>query len=771
MADLTIDDFSGGQTDNYIDCPPNRFQAGENLLISRNRKPHVRPGSERDNDDAPLVPSSPTRIGALIPFRGVIFKQRDRDLHYVSSGTMTTLTGPSGNSVFGEASSSSVASFSIWNKHLTVTNDALGASKVQKIYKDNTGTFQVRTAGLPALGSSPAVALTAGASTLSYLYRLLYRYTYTREDSVLFEDLGPTTEVTVATASGTAIAGGAPASITVIPVLTNGSTDNYDTANVTVEVYRTVNNGKTFYFVGRVTNGTTTYSDAVADATLDDQEELYTNGGELDNDPPPVCKYVHSTERKTYYLHIVENGETLVNELRESKYENPDAVPATHRTVINDTGVGVSSAKNIPIVFGLEGIYRIDGEYDDLGRGGTQPIKIADKIGGAGQLSIAQANDLVYFAGTDGFYATDAFRVWKISPELDSTYRKLVLTDTQKKRIYAAYHARERRVLWACNPNNDSDNTHIFVADLNFAGPDGEHPFTTWHGKRYDNEGEEILTDWTASALCYLDGFIYRATASGYTFKHDPELFNDERLVGGTWVKQPIQYDLKGHVWGLGNAKVRKWVSKMSAVCESVSNLSLRVQSDNDNKGDYRNLPQVWVKLKTQWGDSYWGDPILWTNANQLIEFTRYFPSGSLRCLFKQVRFKNAYSNISSSDIRSTCTVTGGGTTKTATIPSPQTFPAECVDYYISFKTGTDDDGNEVYSSDLLITAQSSSNEITFTDSSLAITADTDKKWVMRGYAKGDALKLLSYTIYFENLTESMPPFKGTQGGNNAVTI
>jgi len=42
-----------------------------------------------------------------------------------------------------------------WNGHKIITSDAF--EKPQKIYKDSTGVFRLRTAGLPKLASSPTI--------------------------------------------------------------------------------------------------------------------------------------------------------------------------------------------------------------------------------------------------------------------------------------------------------------------------------------------------------------------------------------------------------------------------------------------------------------------------------------------------------------------------------------------------------------------------------------------------------------------------------------
>jgi hypothetical protein len=125
-----------------------------------------------------------------------------------------------------------------WNKHIFLTNDEFALPV--KIYKDGSSNVQVRTAGLPEI-SAPTV--TAGAPGVNnYIYAFVYYYEYTVETQT-FQDFGPTVLVQLSLSDApdsTAVA------ITSIPILANGVTGNYDTANIDVFIYRTLNNGNVF---------------------------------------------------------------------------------------------------------------------------------------------------------------------------------------------------------------------------------------------------------------------------------------------------------------------------------------------------------------------------------------------------------------------------------------------------------------------------------------------------------------------------------------------
>ena len=758
----TFDNFAGGITDNVVDCEPNQSQALDNFTLTEIGKLRVRPGSRRDNSTYAQVPNTPTRIGALIPFKDILFKQRSSDIHYSDLTGWNTLAGPTGNPALPGGTEDNFVAFSFWNSHTYITNDSLDI-KPQKFYLDQNGDVQLRTAGLPALASDPSVSGTLGAN--AYLYRFLYKVSYVRDGNITFETRGPTTEVTPIVNLAT-INSGSPSSITGIPVLANGSVDNYDTATVEVEIYRTEANGQNFYLTKTVPNGTTSTTDGTADADLLDGIPIYTSGGVQENNPPPTCKFLHVTSRAAYYAYIKEGDDTFINEVRQSKPGQPDAVPASFSVQIEDEITGLSSVRDVPLVFGEKSIYRLDGILDDLGQGEIIPTRIADSIGCVSHNSIIQTLDAVFFAGTDGFYMTDGFKVVKLSRAFHNTYQTLVASETQRKRIYGMFYPAQDWVLWACNPDNESDNMQIFLGDFGQPRlPDGGVPFLTWNGKRLDDEYENMPTDWTATALALFQDKIYRAQADGYTMVHDEVYFTDERYTGSEWIQQPVQYDYKGPVTALGGAAVRKWIPLFSLVAQPRSNLSCLPQAANDFQDSYSDLAEIVVRQLATWGDSYWGDPLLYGPSGSLMNQKRAFPAGTLRCFYKQMRLRNAFTYITASDYRGAATV-AGTTTKTVTLAGVQVFPPSCVDYYVLLaKSGGG------YTSPLLITAQPADNQITVSDPDNEALAGSDLKWEMKGFVKGDGLDLISYSLYFKPLTPTQKPFIGQVGANDVSEV
>lgn len=503
MSVLTVKNWFGGMSDYVIGEDPTSFQLADNLYVDDYGKLNSRQGTTLDFTTSlarARVPASVNtrRIGLMIPQKTgtgndfTIVKQVGEKLHYDNGSAMTELVGPASASAFALSSpitAETVFSYAEWNNHSFVTHES-PYQKAVMLYNDSGGTLRLRTAGLPKVADTFTAT---GGSAANYIYAVVLKYSYTvgsisyviRSAPQLkeFTNIGTTTP-----ASSPAVTVGS------IPVLANANGEHYDTATIKVEVYRTTHNGSVLYYVGEVTNGTTSLADTVSDNTLIENEPLYTMDGSVDNDRPPKCKYVHGTSDFVYYAHAVEVGPTgsdlelQPQRLYQSKRGNPNSVPGSFYVDMEEPIVGISSIRSVPIVFCANSIYRIDGYYDDLGRGGMIAKKISDRIGGAGHLSIVQSLEGIFFAGSDDFYFTDGYQVEGTSggkQKIKASYKQLVNTALKRKRLCGAFDVNENRVLWACyNPKETAaDNARMFVLDVSSksmttysSGYDGTEP-------------------------------------------------------------------------------------------------------------------------------------------------------------------------------------------------------------------------------------------------------------------------------------------------------
>ncbi len=339
-----VNDFAGGITDNYIEGKRNQAKEYDNILLSTNKKPFSREGSELLDIDNAQVPNGQQRINALIPFDDdTLFANSLKKIYYLD-GAWNEITGPTGNGVLTDGDGNSNTSHTRWNDHIFITNDSY--SKPMKVFRDNVGVLQLRNAGLPALASTPTVAIGA-AGAFGYIYAFAYYYEY-QSGQKTFVDIGPTVQTLVELSSDPGVSSN---TVNGIPTISNGLIDNFDTGNIKVKIYRTVGDGDVLYEIGEVTNGTASFVDNNADADIQQNVTIYTTGGVLDNDEPPRCKYVHVTNSLGLYGNIKIGSEIFKNRILMSFYNDVDSVPTGNIIDVDDEITGISSVEHIPVVF------------------------------------------------------------------------------------------------------------------------------------------------------------------------------------------------------------------------------------------------------------------------------------------------------------------------------------------------------------------------------------------------------------------------------------
>lgn len=736
---LEAKDFSGGMTDNYLAGPTNKGQLFDNLLINNNKKPFTVPGSVIRDETNYILPSTNKRIGYIWDHRDQILEQSERHIYYVASGTYNELTGPSSNPALASCTESDHISKTFWNNHSLIVCDTF--CKPIKVYKDGSDVFRVRTAGMPSL-SSPTVTR-GGAGANSYIYGFLYYYTYSVE-GVTFEDFGPTTEVTLSSA---AAPDSSSVSITNIPVISNGATDNYDTTNIKVKIYRTVSGGTVLKYIGQVTNGTTSYTDSASDSSITNNVDIYTTGDVVDNDPPPPAKFVHVANDIALYGYVKEGSVEVPNRVRQSIKGDIDSCPESFFDDFPEDVMGISSIQGTFIVFCKSSMYRLDGFFDEQGRNGISHLKISDTVGTVSNDSIVQTDEGLFFAAEQGFYFCDGYRVQKISHHLNTTYQGLVSTSAKARNITGAFDKLEKRIWWTTQRDSAAtDNDSCFILDLTW-GLSDECTFTTASDE--DN--------FFPTFLLFKDGFMYRATTKGYIFKHSSSTYTNPKIdttaVAADWVKKTIIHDYKSCAFDFGSSFVRKFVPKMLATFANVTNISIQIYSINDDGRIIAPLAQIRYNSNLIWGDHEltWGDATLVWNQIGLIEEKRMFPAGGLRCNYKQIRITNAYTVITNSDTLSEAQV--DQTAKTVTLTNlSSAWPLDSVDYFISFE-------NDDYTNEFLITERTSDTVLTFLDAENLSPNTAQYKWLLKGYRKGEAMQLLSYVIHYKQLTDSQKSF------------
>lgn len=750
--DIDIDDFSGGETDNYVKSAVNRSQFLENFYLLDTRKPVTRPGCRvDDSENTPQLLIGSQRVSKLISFDDGLFNLSLNQLSFRNPTDYELLQGPTGNNAFSSVVSTSDYAHAKWSRILILTSNQL--EKPVKVYKDDAGDFQLRTAGLPPLASAPICTPTAGDN--NYIYGFAHQYTYNVGDQE-FIDVGPVTLVEVSNAS-------APDSnqiaITVIPVLANGADGNYDTPNIKKVVYRSANGGGVLYKVTELANATTSYNDTMSDTTLQTNDAIYTTGDVPDNDPPPLAKYCHTAGGFTFYGHIQVGSDVLPNVLRQSQADDPDSVPEAFEVALEDEITGISSVQGKPIVGCQDYIYALDGGFDELGRGGLTQRRISDTAGCVSNNSFVQTEVGLFWAGNDGFYCTvDGISVFKVSSHLNQRYKERL--NTLRDRAYiiqGKYDAINERILWSFSQTafgvGAEECDIIWVCDLRY-GVNREMCFYTWLGD------ETFLP----SALEIHDKELYRGDRFGYVLKFSTDyLFDDvvdPDIDAADWLQGTIRWRYRSSAQNFGTSGTRKIANKILISAKNETNVSIAITALNDDSKITREIEPIRWRKNFTWGDEefVWGDPQFTWYFGGLIEQDRRFPARSLRFNYLQIELKNDFSNIVNSTALGNCDFDLATLTCTL-VDAEASWPSGAVDYYIYFPVDNYTIGYRIISRD-------SDTVVTIEDLDGTLLADAlDTTWQIKGYKKGEILSLNEYSIRWALASRSHDVFNKTDRG------
>jgi len=745
-------EFSGGMTDDYIDCSANSYRYAWNFLVTPNKKLVKRPGSTFYNSTYPIL-SSGGRIGNIIPLGDIILFRSGSEISFIDT-TKQNLYGPSGYSPFSGAGENTNVSWSKYYDHIIASSEDY--INPVKLCLDADSSPVLYTAGLPDLASDPSPSGASGSN--NYLYAFCYAHTYDVE-TVEYLRIGPVTEVELENVNEPDT-GSNLVTISSIPELTNGSNLHYDVDNIVVHVYRTTNNGTLFYKVGEVTNGTTVYEDSTDDDALLSGERLYTTGDVIENDAPPLCKYVHVVNEACYYANVDVDDELIKNRVYQSKLGIFDAVPETFYIDVEDEIKGISSHHSNPIVFCANSIYRLDGTFDNLGRGGISYQRISDTTGCVNHGSIVQTLVGVFFAGNNGFYWTDGYTVRKISDGLNETYSNITNTTTKQSRIHGAYDNLNRRVYWACQYySKTNDNDACLVLDTRWPGASQNHKcFTQISG-----------TTFSATAIYFDSGNLIRGDQNGYAYEHDNNLRSDPKvdltLDASEWPKEAIIQRFLDGARSYGSTFNRKFIPRAQIVAKNVGDIAIRMNAYNDDRTIKREMKEIRALGNFVWGDPnfVWPDFVantgntdcVWNKFNIIKQQRRLPASGGLRCLFFQLEVTYEKTILLNSDDTSDATV--GQSEKTVTIDNTDfSWPLDCEDYTIYFD---DDDYEEGYN----IASRDNDEQITIEGTP---PSDGSYSWIIKGYGKNHSLKILNLLTHYVPFSMSHDMYDGETGGN-----
>lgn len=623
-------------------------------------------------------------------------------------------------------------------------------------------TFQVAATRVDALAGNFINLTTNGSGTFgfgrsgvddnSYVYAIFYSYEYGVFDQT-FIDLGPTT---LAQRKDVSKPDYYPINVN-LPTLVNGIGDHYDTANVKIQIYRTISGGQELYKVGEVTNGTTVFQDSLSDDDLQLNEAIYTSGGAPDNDPPPLAKFCHTVNNVTYYGNLKIDGQIYPATIKQSQYLDPDSVPGSYEDQLEDEITGISSVQDVPIVGCRKHIYRVDGTFDIVGRGGMTHRRISDHAGCLSHESFVQAEGSLFWLGNDGIYVTEGFRCTKVTNHWNGTYRafKDSLADKTRK-IKGVFHERERFIFWTISTVNkvtgQEECDALILLDLNW-GISEEMTSMLWKG----------YSTFDPTSVIIFNDELYRADKRGYILKFSLGYTSDDKIVAGadptTWFHETIMYQYRTGSFNFGSDFKRKIANKLLLNANTTTNLSMQLVAINDDGRLQRPFTPIRWRKNFIWGDEdfIWGDPNFVWYYGGIVSIDRRFPAKGLRFNFLQIDLSNAYINIINSDLYGLVDVDAGLKTITLQDAVNSNWPTQAVDYYIYLE-------QDNFTHPYLITDRTDDTLVVYDPTNTLQTSA--QRFQIKGYKKDEVLNLVGYSISYAESARSYDTYNQGESGD-----
>lgn len=757
---VKFDQFNGGLVDAYLSAPNNCGAAYTNLLLDDQGKPYTRPGTICYPTRVPTVVGD-TKLSGIylgsIPYGRPVFFRGSHVYAINETDGFTEIVGPAANAACPNKTQNDFESCIQWRKQLVygASPSTVLPHRIYCTVQSPTASFTALTLGLPALASAPTV--TGSGSGFNYDYAFHYDYTFTDYEGTLFEESGFVTQV--GPISNSADPSSANISITGIPVLANSSSTNYDVTSIKIKIFRTINNGTTLYYVGQVTNGTTVFTDSVSDATLQTQVTVYTDGGVLAYNQPPVgSKFI--TQVNDFFWYATDRV------LTHSIQGGPGACPALYQYPIDQKITGLNSTVSFPILFCDRSVYRVDGVFDEFGDGGFDLREISQTAGCVSNRSIVRIPDGLVWAGNGGFYFTDGYQVKKISQGLNTTYQTW-----KNASIVGRYDSIKNIVFWTVSSSTNSSisqNDTLACLHLNF-GIQDYSVFTTLSGQNNIfpttlgfSESLDVDSRFRSKLLIgdYRGFFLY-LDESSYT---DPRL--NTEIYPSQFSKVAILYNYESAGLKVSDDLTTKYFVELMGSFKTSTDISTQFYSRRDDGGPWATLSEMRQDGAILWETSEYGwddpnDSILhdW-NSIPTVDGMRYFPNQNLRSTTRQVAVRNSLTWLARSDDKGTATT--NTLTKTVTLDDNTKFwPGDCEDYYLCF-------ASDNYTTAYQIQTRVSDTQVIVYDPYGTLPAGSTQKWQMKGYRKFERMYLLGFEVHFDNEQTNPMPNRGNSAYINA---
>lgn len=620
-----------------------------------------------------------------------------------------------------------------WRNHILLTG--ADGRRPHQLFTDDGGVRRNITCGLPYFTSAQKSEITISGSSgtgSKYLFGFVWSYTY-KVGGVSYRKVSDVYTVQKEFANGVGID-------FTLPTMDNsqyGAVDaHWDTANVKLEIYASASGQQELFLLDTKSNGTVSApSYTIDNNTIVTKQALYTNGGLLEHNMPPICKDIQLINDTAYYLNITEelqdsftvtkwtattvylkdqyvsylsytykavdnhtstssfasdsaHWQLVVPTVKEHKpYRVIQSIPSIPTSVnydffldVDDEIVGGGVARGSLIVFTRTYIYRVDGQISANGSGSLRANVMSTSIGCLSRDSIVTTSDGVYFAGNDGLWFTDGVSFKELTgrdKSLEKKYRSLINTEANASRIYGTHEATNNNITWSMSSvDGASENDMWLVYDID------KDSFSISNGETF-----------YSSCTLYYKEDIYRGDDKGYIYRHNRNIFCDYARKDGLtieWEKNPIKWELRPAFFTSLNDRL--WARSINVAVEAGRDLVVGLEAELISGRTHPMVP-IAYKSNNTWRDinSVWGDSFNLWKPSTVQTKRRRLPKGAARSRGLTVGLKAGEGILFVSDVLGEADVTyavQNDPTQLAIelVGATAKWPKDCVGYKISLE-------------------------------------------------------------------------------------
>lgn len=571
-----------GFTDLSCLCPPGWMQVAENIDFNDDGSICARWGSQILCPDTPLTEAGNIRVERLACFKDKILIFQEKKIFCKDADGVNAIAGPKGDELMNAADEFTCSDSDTWNEHLIVVDDA--CSQPKKIYCNRLGQIVAKSVGLPLMNICPDVTPSV-AGTANYVYAFFWCCEYTVASGKTFLDVGPVKFQRVENAPDFSGIGQA-INITNIPELDCPEGFQFNLNNTELHIYRTANNGTTFFEVARIPTTQPTYQDGLQDNLIQNNQVIYNQGTTTQWTSAPPSSFVEVIDDVAWYAgRTCVDGVEFNNRIYQSIPGTPWSAPRDWYIEFEGEINGLSQYARFPIVSVVDDcgdckLYRIQGRLDQFSRSSLVPYEIASATAAINNNSFVRAESGLYFFSTTGtIMRTDGYQVQNVMDVkcgFSETYCKMVETERQRKNVYGAYDKKHNRVYWAVTTEPGlTENNKILVYHEH-------HNAFTWYSNGDCFRPSALLYDQRNSNLL-------RGDSRGYTFEHvelsltDPDI--NVEAPAQDWATKHIPWCIKTTPNDFGDCVSNKQVNKVYFRGKPETNMTFDIKSfDNGCK-------------------------------------------------------------------------------------------------------------------------------------------------------------------------------------------